>query len=94
MRAVGSHYQIPHSKENEACAAFGAQGCTHAEMTEAQQTVGAQWCACSHVSDSSNSYYPMQSGGSGGCGGPSPGVRNCGSSSNRDVCCIDKTTQV
>jgi hypothetical protein len=77
VKLPASSYKIPPSDKQEACDAFEARPCTSAELTSAQQS-GVQWCACSWVADSNNAYYPMQSGGSGGCGGPLPGVRNCG----------------
>jgi hypothetical protein len=58
-----NHYTIPVSEKHLACSALSARVCTLAEMTSAQTHDGAQWCACSHVSDSdSNSFYPMQKG--------------------------------
>jgi hypothetical protein len=71
--------------------------------TDAQTNFGAQWCACSHVSDSDVSHFPMQAGDTGdSCGGPLAGVRECekGASdtpnqktNKKDVCCKtwDKT---
>jgi len=94
VRATGHHYKVPEAQEHAACKAHGARVCTSTEMTLAQQNNGAQWCACSHVSDSVNSFYPMQSGGPGGCGGPVPGVRNCGSHPYRDVCCVKEAIPV
>jgi hypothetical protein len=83
------HYSIKKEDAQAACSAYGARMCTNGEMTSAQQKDGAQWCACSFVSDSSSTHYPMQSGGSSGCGGSAPGVRSCGTQGGiSDVCCI------
>jgi hypothetical protein len=58
-------------------------------MTLAQMTAGAQWCACSHTSGTDDvTFYPMQSGGSSGCGGSVAGIRSCGVQGQSDVCCI------
>ena len=91
-RADG-HYGIPKAQKGAACAAFGANVGTLAEMTFFNQNGAAEWCACSYVADKAIAYYPMQPGSSGtGCGGSSGGVRSCGSYSvvanMADVFCV------
>jgi hypothetical protein len=93
QRAAGVYKMSPTDAAETCASQNGARLCTLQEMTDAQKYADAQWCACSWVSDSSKAYYPMQSGGTGGCGGPLPGVRNCGDMGANgngglaDVCC-------
>ena len=87
--AFGPGYDHTFAEAQNICSGFGAQIATSAQLTDAW-TRGADWCACGWVSDGTIKYpisttlFPSDYGsppGSGAwwCGGPTPGIRECGS---------------
>jgi hypothetical protein len=77
--SVAPDYIYTRDQAPQICAKYGAQVATSAQVQEAL-TYGANWCACSWVSDSSTAIYPITTQISNDCGGAGlpPGIRNCG----------------
>jgi hypothetical protein len=84
--AVGPEYQYTKDEASQVCAKYGAQVATSTQLQEAY-TYGANWCFCAWVSDTGDSRYPNNTDPQAGCGGPIPGIKNCGTPSASGVTC-------
>jgi hypothetical protein len=84
--AVGPGYIYTRDQAQGICAQYGAQVATAAQLDDAYQK-GANWCFCAWVGDTGDTRYPNNTDPIVGCGGPSPGIKNCGQPQTAGVTC-------